>query len=109
VDPVSLRPEVNGGEAGAAAVAAALKAAELRGPLVLADADPERYDAVFYVGGHGPLQDLSRDADSARLLRAVLDRGTPLGVVCHGVAALLATEETDGTWPFSGYRLTGFS
>ncbi|WP_405890615.1 type 1 glutamine amidotransferase domain-containing protein [Streptomyces sp. NBC_01527] len=110
VDPVSLRPEVNGGPAGAAATVAALDAAaELRRPLTLADVDPTRYAAVFYVGGHGPMQDLSQDADSARLLRTVLDEGRPLAVVCHGVAALLATQEPDGTWPFAGYRLTGFS
>ncbi|WP_369657511.1 type 1 glutamine amidotransferase domain-containing protein [Streptomyces sp. RPA4-2] len=110
VDPVSLAPEVNGGPAGAAAIAAAVEAAaELRAPLTLADVDPGRYAAVFYVGGHGPLQDLSQDADSARLLRAVHTAGTPLGVVCHGVAALLATEDADGLSPFAGYRLTGFS
>jgi putative intracellular protease/amidase len=110
VDPASLRPEVNGGPEGAAAAAAALEGvAELHHPLVLADVEAERYAAVFYVGGHGPLQDLSHDADSARLLRTVLDAGMPLGAVCHGVAALLATQERDGTWPFAGYRLTGFS
>ncbi|MCG0286149.1 type 1 glutamine amidotransferase domain-containing protein [Streptomyces sp. PSAA01] len=110
VDPASLRPEVNGGPEGAAAVAVALDAAaELRRPLDLAGIDPSRYAAVFYVGGHGPMQDLAQNADSARLLRTTLDAGTPLGLVCHGVAALLATEEEDGAWPFAGYRLTGFS
>ncbi|MFF2436009.1 type 1 glutamine amidotransferase domain-containing protein [Streptomyces sp. NPDC058107] len=110
VDPVSLTPEGNGGPAGAAATAAAVEAAaELRNPLTLADVDPGRYAAVFYVGGHGPLQDLAQDTDSARLLRAVHAAGTPLGVVCHGVAALLATEDEDGLSPFTGYRLTGFS
>lgn len=110
VDPVSLAPEFNGGEAGAAAVAAALEgAAELRTPLTLADVDPARYAAVYYVGGHGPMEDLVRDADSARLLRTVLAAGTPLAAVCHGVAALLATEDADGGWPFAGYQLTGFS
>ncbi|MFE4548463.1 type 1 glutamine amidotransferase domain-containing protein [Streptomyces sp. NPDC056785] len=110
VDPVSLTPEVNGGPAAAAAIAAAVEAAtELRTPLSLADVDPGRYTAVFYVGGHGPLQDLAQDADSASLLSAVHAAGTPLAVVCHGVAALLATEDPDGRSPFTGYRLTGFS
>lgn len=110
VDPVSLTPEVNGGPAGAAAAAAALEAVTgLHDPLALADADPSRYAAVFYAGGHGPMQDLAGDADSARLLRTVLAQGTPLAAVCHGVAALLAVRHADGTSPFAGYRLTGFS
>ncbi|MDX2815641.1 type 1 glutamine amidotransferase domain-containing protein [Streptomyces sp. PA03-5A] len=109
-DPVSLAPELNGGPAGAAAATAALRAVTaLHTPLVLADVDPARYAAVFYVGGHGPMQDLAGDADSARLLRTVLAQSTPLAAVCHGVAALLAARDSDGVSPFAGYRLTGFS
>ncbi|MDN3284971.1 type 1 glutamine amidotransferase domain-containing protein [Streptomyces thermocarboxydus] len=109
-DQASLRPDMNGGAEGAAAVKGVLDAApELRRPLALADVDPSRYAAVFYVGGHGPMQDLAQDADSARLLRGVMDAGTPLGVVCHGVAALLPARTQDGGWLFTGYRLTAFS
>ncbi|MET9330658.1 type 1 glutamine amidotransferase domain-containing protein [Streptomyces cellulosae] len=109
-DQASLRPDMNGGAEGAAAVKGVLDAApELRRPLALADVDPSRYAAVFYAGGHGPMQDLAQGADSARLLRGVMDAGTPLGVVCHGVAALLPARTQDGGWLFTGYRLTAFS
>jgi putative intracellular protease/amidase len=110
VDPVSLTPDHNGGAQGAEAVAALLDdAAVLRRPLALADVDPADFLAVFYPGGHGPMEDLSQDADSARLITATLDAGRPLALVCHGVAALLATELPDGTSPLSGYRVTGFT
>ncbi|MFD3454998.1 type 1 glutamine amidotransferase domain-containing protein [Streptomyces sp. NPDC058691] len=109
VDPVSLRPEFNGGQAAATTAAALDAIAELRHPLALADVDPTRYAAVFYVGGHGPLEDLADDADSARLLHAVLAQGTPLAAVCHGVAALLATQDAEGRSPLAGHRMTGFS
>lgn len=55
------------------------------------------------------MQDLAADADSARLLGTVFAQGTPLAAVCHGVAALLAAQDSDGQSPFAGYRLTGFS
>ncbi|WP_371542554.1 type 1 glutamine amidotransferase domain-containing protein [Streptomyces sp. NBC_00554] len=110
VDPASLAPEFNGGAEGAEAVAALLdQAAVLRRPIALADVDPADYLAVFYPGGHGPMEDLSTDADSARLITATLDAGRPLALVCHGVAALLATEQPDGTSPLGGYRVTGFT
>jgi putative intracellular protease/amidase len=110
VDPVSLTPDFNGGAVGAEAVAALLEeAAVLRRPTALSDVDPADYLAVFYPGGHGPMEDLAADADSARLLTVALDAGKPLALVCHGVAALLATERPDGTSPLSGYRVTGFS
>ncbi|MFF7990699.1 type 1 glutamine amidotransferase domain-containing protein [Kitasatospora xanthocidica] len=92
------------------AIAAALEAiAEFRRPLVLAEVDPADYDAVFYPGGHGPMEDLAVDADSGRLLTKALASGRPLGVVCHGPAALLAARTEDGGSPFAGYRLTGFT
>lgn len=110
VDRGSLAPEVNGGQEAADAVAATLDAMPgLRAPVRLEDVDLADYDAVFYPGGHGPMQDLAVDEDSGRLLTAALDSGKPLGVVCHAPAALLAARRPDGTSPFAGYRLTAFT
>ncbi|MBQ0984097.1 type 1 glutamine amidotransferase domain-containing protein [Streptomyces sp. F63] len=110
VDKASLAPEVNGGPEGADAMAKRLAAiGELRRPVKLEDVDPAGYDAVFYPGGHGPMEDLAVNADSAAVLTRTLASGRPLGVVCHAPAALLATVGADGGTPFAGYRLTGFS
>ncbi|MGA4957448.1 type 1 glutamine amidotransferase domain-containing protein [Streptomyces lavendulocolor] len=110
VDRASLAPEVNGGQEGADRVAAALDAfTALQRPLALADVDLDEYAAVFYPGGHGPMEDLAVDAESGRLLGRALASGRPLGVVCHGPAALLAARGEDGGNAFSGYRLTGFT
>lgn len=110
VDRASLAPEANGGQETADELAAALDAAaELRHPIRLEDADPADYAAVFYPGGHGPMEDLAAHPVSARLLTAALESGKPLGLVCHAPAALLATGGPDGTSPFSGYRLTAFT
>jgi len=78
-------------------------------PKVLADIDPDDYDVVFYPGGHGPMEDLAVDADSGRILTAVLESGRPLALLCHAPAATLAARRADGTWPFEGYRMTGLS
>ncbi|MGY4099275.1 type 1 glutamine amidotransferase domain-containing protein [Nocardia sp. R16R-3T] len=109
VDQGSLAPEVNGGADGAAEIARVLAdAAELRSPIRLEDVDLADYDAIYYPGGHGPMEDLSVNADSGALLNAALASGKPLGVVCHAPAALLATA-IDGASPFVGYRVTGFT
>jgi putative intracellular protease/amidase len=52
-------------------------------PKALADIDPSDYDVVFYPGGHGPMEDLAVDADSGRILTAVLESGRPLALLCH--------------------------
>ncbi|NUK91055.1 type 1 glutamine amidotransferase domain-containing protein [Streptomyces lunaelactis] len=110
VDRASLAPEVNGGQENADAIAAGLESiTALKEPLKLEEVDLADYAAVFCPGGHGPMEDLAVNAESGRLLTAALDSGKPLGVVCHGPAALLAAKREDGTSPFAGYRLTGFT
>ncbi|MGW3015318.1 type 1 glutamine amidotransferase domain-containing protein [Streptomyces longwoodensis] len=110
VDRASLAPEVNGGQDGADRIAAELEAmTELAHPLRLEDVRLDDYAAVFYPGGHGPMEDLAVDAASGRLLVDALAAGTPLGVVCHGPAALLAAVTQDGANAFAGYRVAGFT
>ncbi|WP_330289285.1 type 1 glutamine amidotransferase domain-containing protein [Streptomyces sp. NBC_00576] len=110
VDRGSLAPEANGGQENADRVAGVLASfTELQHPLKLAEVDLADYAAVFYPGGHGPMEDLAVDAVSGGLLTRALESGRPLGVVCHAPAALLAAVKEDGTNAFAGYRLTGFT
>ncbi|MCF4137094.1 type 1 glutamine amidotransferase domain-containing protein [Streptomyces sp. Tue 6430] len=110
VDKGSLAAESNGGQEEADRVAAGLeKMTELRRPVRLEDVDLADYAAVFYPGGHGPMEDLAVDTTSGRILATALESGTPLGVVCHGPAALLAAVKEDGTNVFAGRRVAAFT
>jgi putative intracellular protease/amidase len=105
-DTGSLAPEVNGGRD----VAPELEEiADLASPLKLEEVDLADYAAVFYPGGHGPMEDLAVDVTSGRLLVEALESGKPLGVVCHAPAALLAANRADGTSAFAGRKITAFS
>ncbi|MFF5084532.1 type 1 glutamine amidotransferase domain-containing protein [Actinoplanes sp. NPDC000266] len=84
-------------------------APEFKQPIALADVNLADYAAVYVPGGHGPMEDLAVDARSGELLAAALRAGTPLGVVCHGPAALLAAVDSDGRNAFAGYRVTAFT
>ncbi|MBO3675206.1 type 1 glutamine amidotransferase domain-containing protein [Streptomyces sp. NEAU-YJ-81] len=109
VDTMSLEPRMAGGEENALQEEAVIESAdELRHPISLKDVHLEDYDAIYYPGGHGPMQDLSVDADSGELLRKALASGNPLAIVCHAPAALLATRDANGDTPFADYHLTGF-
>ncbi|MEU1213922.1 type 1 glutamine amidotransferase domain-containing protein [Streptomyces sp. NPDC005791] len=111
VDGASLAAEANGGQEQADAVASYLASIDetLRIPARLEDVVPTSYDIVFYPGGHGPMEDLAVSEVSGRLLTQALDSGTQVGVLCHAPAALLPARREDGSWPFAGYRMTGFS
>ncbi|MFF3563585.1 type 1 glutamine amidotransferase domain-containing protein [Streptomyces sp. NPDC002574] len=109
VDMMSLRPEMAGSAQIALDLEATIRSAEvMRRPIHLADARLEDYDAVYLPGGHGPMEDLSVDADVGRLLPAALASGKPLAIVCHAPAAMLATR-IHGESPFAGYRVTAFT
>lgn len=111
VDAASLAAEANGGQEQADAVASYLASIDetLRIPARLEDVVPTSYDIVFYPGGHGPMEDLAVSEVSGRLLTAALDSATHVAVLCHAPAALLPARREDGSWPFAGYRMTGFS
>ncbi|GAB2798178.1 type 1 glutamine amidotransferase domain-containing protein [Streptomyces chlorus] len=109
VDMMSLRPAMAGGEEGALELEAIIRSAEvMRRPIKLSDVRLQDYDAVYLPGGHGPMQDLSVDADAGRILTGQLASGKPLAIVCHAPASMLATR-IHGESPFKGYRVTGFT
>lgn len=84
-------------------------AARIEKPLVLADIDTSRYDAVVIPGGHGPVEDLYKDPDMGRVLVEADQTSKVIAAVCHGPAALLAAKGQEGGWPFAGRKMTSLS
>ena len=59
----------------------------------LADVSADSYDAIFYVGGHGPVIDLASDPVNAKLASAFFQAGKVTAAVCHGPAALVGATD----------------
>ncbi|KAH9837496.1 Glyoxalase activity of DJ-1 [Teratosphaeria destructans] len=68
-----------------------------------------QFDAVFYVGGHGPMFDLAVDPESQQLIREFYEAGKTTSAVCHGPAAFVNVKLSDGSYLVSGQEVTGFS
>jgi len=110
VDQGSLSAQAAGGDDRVAELTAYLESlTALKSPASIADVTVADYDVVFYPGGHGPMEDLAVDKVSGQIMTDALESGRILGVLCHAPAAMLAAEAADGTWPFLGYRMTGFT
>jgi len=110
VDQGSLSAQAAGGDDRVAELTAYLESLPaLKSPASIADVTVADYDVVFYPGGHGPMEDLAVDKVSGQIMTDALESGRILGVLCHAPAAMLAAEAADGTWPFLGYRMTGFT
>ncbi|MFI6086200.1 type 1 glutamine amidotransferase domain-containing protein [Streptomyces sp. NPDC051217] len=84
--------------------------AELTNPTSLADVrTADDYDAVFIVGGHGPMEDLAHDPDVGRVLSDFDAAGKVIAPLCHGPGSLLSANLPGGGWLFEGRKLTGFT
>ncbi|MFZ4896337.1 type 1 glutamine amidotransferase domain-containing protein [Plantibacter sp. Mn2098] len=83
--------------------------AELTHPVDLTDVTAADYDAVVLPGGHGPMADLAFDTDLGRILADADGAGTIIAPFCHGPAGLLSATRADGSFVFSGRRLTVFT
>jgi putative intracellular protease/amidase len=75
----------------------------------LADVSAEKFDAVFYPGGHGPLWDLANSATSVALIEQMLREGKPVVAVCHAPGILRDAKAADGTPLVQGQQVTGFT
>ena len=77
---------------------------------MLSEVDTDRYDAVFVVGGHGPMKDLAVEPAMTVVANKILNNPKKVfSSVCHGTACLLSVFDDNGDWLFRGRKLTGFS
>lgn len=83
--------------------------AQVANTLKLADISADDFDAVFYPGGHGPLWDLTDNADSIALIEHFLAANKPVATVCHASAVLLNIKASDGEYAVKGKAITGFT
>ncbi|KAI9733427.1 MAG: hypothetical protein M1834_003511 [Cirrosporium novae-zelandiae] len=67
------------------------------------------FDALFYVGGHGPMFDLAKDPVSQQIINEFHAANKVVSAVCHGPAALAFVKLPDGTPFLAGAKVTGFS
>jgi putative intracellular protease/amidase len=85
------------------------KAKLLEGTPALADLDLASFDALFVVGGQGPMVTMIDDARVHKAFAAQLEAGKPAAAVCHGTCILLKARGSDGELLARGRTWTGFA
>ncbi|MFJ5958814.1 type 1 glutamine amidotransferase domain-containing protein [Paenarthrobacter sp. NPDC092416] len=71
--------------------------------------DPEQYDAVYLVGGHGTMWDFPDSEGLQSLVASVYNAGGLVGAVCHGPAGLLNVELENGFRLIQGKDVAAFT
>ncbi|MEN5206551.1 type 1 glutamine amidotransferase domain-containing protein [Stenotrophomonas terrae] len=71
--------------------------------------DPERYRAVYYVGGSNAMYGVAEDRRLQGIAMHVYERnGGVISAVCHGTAGIVNLRLSDGQSLLAGKRITGF-
>jgi putative intracellular protease/amidase len=102
IDPRSLPEKID-----EAATQQALD--ELKHTTALHEVNLANYDAVFFPGGHGTMFDLPDSAQVSQTIVNFLETGRVVAAVCHGPAALVGAQFSDGTPVVKGRKLTSFT
>ncbi|KZV65124.1 class I glutamine amidotransferase-like protein [Peniophora sp. CONT] len=82
---------------------------KLASAISLKDVDHSKYDAIFYVGGLGPVFDLPSSSINIALANEFWRSGKLVSGVCHGPAALVNVTDSEGKSIFAGRVATSFS
>jgi len=77
--------------------------------LTLGRVTPGDYDALFLVGGQGPMYTFYNDERLHRFIAAFYETGKITAIVCHATCTLLKTKTSDGKLLVDGKTWTGFA
>ncbi len=75
----------------------------------LTEADPGDYDAIFLVGGQGPMYTFRGNSDLEKLFATFYEAGKPSSAVCHSTTLLLEAKTSNGELLVKGKTWTGFA
>lgn len=73
------------------------------------EVNPQNYDAIFLVGGQGPMYTFRGNNDLEKLFVAFYENGKPSAAVCHSTTLLLDAKTSDGELLVKGKIWTGFA
>lgn len=75
----------------------------------LTEVDPDDYDAIFLVGGQGPMYTFRGNQNLEKLFVAFFEANKPASAVCHSTTLLLEAKKSDGELLVKGKTWTGFA
>ncbi len=75
----------------------------------LTEVNADDYDAIFLVGGQGPMYTYRGNNNLEKLFVSFYESNKPSAAVCHSVTLLLETEKSNGELLVKGKTWTGFA
>ncbi|MEZ4984693.1 MAG: type 1 glutamine amidotransferase domain-containing protein [Saprospiraceae bacterium] len=75
----------------------------------LTEVNPNDYDAIFLVGGQGPMYTYRGNKALEKLFAQFYEGGKPSAAVCHSTTLLLEAKKSNGELIVAGKTWTGFA
>ncbi len=75
----------------------------------LSDLNSAEYDAIFLVGGQGPMYTFKGNEELEKLFVGFYEAGKPSSAVCHSTTLLLGAKKSNGELLVKGKTWTGFA
>ena len=75
----------------------------------ITEVDAKNYDAIFLVGGQGPMYTYKGNKDLEKLFVRFYEAGKPSTAVCHSTTLLLEAKKSNGELVVKGKTWTGFA
>lgn len=75
----------------------------------LTEVNPANFDAIFLVGGQGPMYTFRGNKELEKLFVAFYESGKPSAAVCHSTTLLLEARKSNGELLVAGKTWTGFA
>ena len=75
----------------------------------LSEVNVEGYDAIFLVGGQGPMYTFRGNHDLEKLFASFYEKGKPSAAVCHSTTLLLEAKQSNGELIVKDKTWTGFA
>jgi len=75
----------------------------------LTEVEAKNYDAIFLVGGQGPMYTYRGNKNLEKLFADFYEQGKPSAAVCHSTTLLLEAKKSDGNLIVKGKTWTGFA
>ncbi len=75
----------------------------------LSDLDLDGFDAIVVCGGQSPMFTFRDNEDLKRAIAYFYESEKPTAALCHGTAALMDVELSDGSYLVAGKTMTGFA
>jgi putative intracellular protease/amidase len=71
--------------------------------------DANNYDAIYFSGGYGTLDDFPKNQAFQQITKTIYENGGVVAGIAHGVCGLMNVEINNGSYLLDNKQVTGFS